>query len=202
MGRDGGSCQHPRSQSVSDYTRTRRQQLLREAEGYLDLITVFADQWSLSTERRDCLARRAIETLTRLDPNCGQRAHSLYLTGQAYRIMERFQEAIAPLKESSDLDAENIHVWLALGWCYKRTGRMDLAIQALEEALVAGPEEAIIRYNLACYWSLAENVKLAVMYLSQAFELDPNYRDLVGSEADFEPIRRHPHFQALTSVIV
>lgn len=187
---------------MSEHTRTRRKQLLREAEGYLDLITVFADQWSLSAERRDCLARRAIETLSRLDPNGGERAHALYLTGQAYRIMERFSDAIMPLKESSDLDAENIHVWLALGWCYKRTGRLDMAIQALEEALAAGPEEAIIRYNLACYWSLAENVKKAVTYLSQAFELDPNYRDLVAAESDFNPIRKHPHFQALTSVIV
>jgi hypothetical protein len=59
-----------------------------------------------------------------------------------------------------------------------------------------------VHYNLACYWSLAGNVKLSVAYLSQAFDLEPEYRDLVLREADFDPIRNHPHFQALTSVIV
>ncbi|HEY2413907.1 MAG TPA: hypothetical protein VGI40_16770, partial [Pirellulaceae bacterium] len=60
----------------------------------------------------------------------------------------------------------------------------------------------IVHYNLACYWSLAGNVKLAVAYLSQAFDLEPEYRDLVQHEADFDAIRNHPHFQALTAVIV
>ena len=32
--------------------------------------------------------------------------------------------------------------------------------------------------------------------------LEPQYRDRVHSESDFDPIRRHPHFQALTEVIV
>jgi hypothetical protein len=41
-----------------------------------------------------------------------------------------------------------------------------------------------------------------VTYLAQAFDLEPEYRDLVPQEPDFDPIRNHPHFQALTAVIV
>jgi hypothetical protein len=41
-----------------------------------------------------------------------------------------------------------------------------------------------------------------VAYLARSFDLDSNYRDLVGSERDFDPIRNHPDFLALTSVIV
>ena len=74
--------------------------------------------------------------------------------------------------------------------------------QLLEEALMADSSEAIIHYNLACYWSLAGNSKLALAYLSRAFELDSSYRDFVAKESDFDPIRSHPDFQALTSVIV
>ena len=97
---------------------------------------------------------------------------------------------------------DNFHTWLALGWCNKRIGRLDLAIQSLEEALLVAPDQAIIHYNLACYWSLVNNSKLALRYLTQAFEIDPGFRDLVAGETDFDPIRDHPGFLELTSVIV
>ena len=187
---------------MPDYSRIRRQQLLREAEGYLDLCTSLSDLWPLSQTSRDRMATRALDVLGRLDASTGQRAQSLFLAGMAYRTMERFSDAIQPLKQAANLDGDNVHIWLALGWCYKRTGQLDLAIQALEDAMSVDSSEAILHYNLACYWSLAGNAKLAVMYLAQAFDLDSNYRDLVGKEHDFDPIRNHPHFMALTTVIV
>ncbi len=116
--------------------------------------------------------------------------------------MERFREAIVPLQRASTAQPENIHIHLAIGWCQKRLGRLDLAIQALEDAMEFSPDEGIIHYNLACYWSLAKNKGLALQYLSQSFDLDPNYRDLVAHERDFDPIRTDRDFQMLTSVIV
>jgi tetratricopeptide (TPR) repeat protein len=187
---------------VSKYERIRRQQILREAEGYLDLITVVSDQWPLARTVRDRLAQRALDVLARLDRRSGRRVHARYLMGQALRVMERYAEAIAPLEEAAELEPENLRIWLELGWCHKRSGRLDLAIQALEEALTVDDSEAIVHYNLACYWSLANNAKLALAYLARAFELDSTYRDLVDDEPDFDLIRNHPEFLALTSVIV
>ncbi|HUE70030.1 MAG TPA: hypothetical protein VMP01_04005 [Pirellulaceae bacterium] len=80
--------------------------------------------------------------------------------------------------------------------------RLDLAIEAIESALEIDPALAILHYNLACYWSLAGNAKVAISYLIQALDLEPNYRDMLQDESDFDPIRRHPHFQALSAVIV
>ena len=120
----------------------------------------------------------------------------------ARRIPRPGRPAGPVLREAAEIEPQNIHIRLSLGWCYKRCRRLDLAIQALEEALEADASHAIIHYNLACYWSLAGNVKLAVAYLAQAFDLEPEYRDLVQDERDFDPIRNHPHFQALTAVIV
>jgi Flp pilus assembly protein TadD len=188
--------------TISAYHRVRRQHLLREAEGYLDLLMVFADQWPLRAEVRDPLGERVLATLDLLEHDHGRRGHILYLRGQALRAMQRFSEAVVPLKESSEQAPENLHVWLALGWCYKRSGRLDLAIQALEDAMAIDPSQAIIYYNLACYWALAKNAKLAVAYLGRAFDLEPNYRDMVAQEQDFDLIRSHRDFQSLTSVIV
>jgi tetratricopeptide (TPR) repeat protein len=132
----------------------------------------------------------------------------MYLEGEALRSLERYAEALEPLREDSELDPENVQIWLALGWCHKRTGRLDLAIEALERAAEAVDDtletekyRGLLNYNLACYWSLAGNKAHALEYLSKAFETDPDYRDRVGSEPDFDPLRSDPDFQALTTLI-
>lgn len=189
---------------MSGHERVRRQQLLREAEGYLELTTVFADQWCLRPDIRDQLSLRALDSLDRLGKEYQAQTTALYLRGEAFRIMERYDEAVDFLSAAAQKEP-NAHVSLALGWCYKRTGRLDLAIQSLEEALDSDEskeQHGILSYNLACYWSLANNVGLTLAYLAKAIELDVNFRDMVTDEADFDPVRKHPEFAAMTSVIV
>jgi tetratricopeptide (TPR) repeat protein len=187
---------------VAAYSRIQRQQLLQEVEGYLDLAMVLSDRYPLSATSRNRIANRALETLERLEQKTRESGIGLHLQGQAYRVMERYDDAVGPLLAAREAEPENVHISLALGWCYKRLDRIDSAIQALEDALAVCPDEAIIHYNLACYWSLANNVPLALVYLSQSFDLDPKYRDIVAEEVDFDPLRNHPEFVALTSVIV
>jgi tetratricopeptide (TPR) repeat protein len=187
---------------MSDQNRIRRQQLLREAEGCLEIITLFGDDWPLSPETRDAIAGRAIEIVRRIENPGGLMAQVLFLQGQALRHMERYAEAVERLREATEYEPQNVHLQLALAWCYKRCRRLDLAIESLESALDVEPSLAILHYNLACYWSLAGNCKVAISYLAQALDLEPNYRDMIQRETDFDPIRRHPHFQALTEVIV
>ncbi len=187
---------------MAEYDRVHRQQILREAEGYLELASVGGSKYSAAQERRDRLAERALSVLNSTRFVGRSLAQAMFLRGQALRVMERYREALEPLAKAAELDPRNLHVWLALGWCHKRTGRLDLAIQALEEALSLESGEAIIHYNLACYWSLAGNRKLALAYLAQALDIDPNYRDLIADESDFDPIRSDPDFRALASVIV
>lgn len=187
---------------MANAQRVRRQQLVREAEGYLELLEACSERGGPPVYLREALGRRALEALSHLDSAALRRAQTLYLRGQILRMMEQFAEAVVPLEEAAQLDSENVQIRLSLAWCHKRTGRLDLAIQTLEEALGADPEEAVLYYHLACYWSLANNPKLSVAYLSRAFEIDAAFRDRVASEPDFDPIRKHPHFRALTSVVV
>ena len=187
---------------VSEFQLVRRQQMVREAEGYLDLAMACGDQLTLSSEPRNRLAERALCVLEQLAPSAIYKSHVAFLTGQALRVMERYQEAIGHLENAAENDGDSIHIWLALGWCYKRTGRLDLAIESLEKAMEFDDEQAIIYYNLACYWSLAGNCRWALDYLTRALEIDASFRDMVADEKDFNPIRDDPRFQELTSVIV
>jgi len=188
--------------TVANYQRIIRQQAIRAAEGYLDLAMGFAEPLALDESRQARLAARALQALERVPDQHRQHSHVLYLSGQAHRVLGHYGDAVEPLREAAKLDPDNILIWLALAWCHKRTQRLDLAIESLENALAVESHEAILHYNLACYWSLAGNPKLALRYLAQSFSIDPSYRELVAGESDFDPIRDLPDFQSLMGVIV
>lgn len=171
---------------MNSHDRIRRQQLVVQAEGYLEL----------------GMARHALDVLARYGDPETLTDHALYLQGESLRALGKFSEAVEVLSRAALGTPDNIHVWLALGWCHKRVGRLDLAIESLEEALSVDKNDPLIHYNLACYWSLANNKRKALNYLSRAFDLKEQYRALVADEADFDPIRTDPAFQALVRVTV
>ncbi len=171
---------------MSGSNRVRYQRILREAEGYLEL----------------GMAASALTALARMKEPGSFLGHKLYLTGEALRSLERYAEAAMTLEQAMELAPSNIDGWLALGWCYKRSGRLDKAITALERAREVDAEKAIVHYNLACYWSLAGKKQWALDSLSRAINLQPDYRELINEESDFDPLRADPDFQALTSIIV
>lgn len=171
---------------MRDFDRIRTNKLQREAEGYLELR----------------LPGLALGALARLSEVSRQAASSLYLQGEALRELARYEEAVPPLRQASKLEPENTHICVALAWCYKRTGRLHMAIGAIEQALAADPNEALLHYNLACYLSLAQRKDESLDHLSRALVLEPQYRFAVDGEADFDPIRSDPEFQALTSIVV
>ncbi len=171
---------------MSSLDRIRRQQLISQAEGYLEL----------------GMARHALDVLGRCGDPLTLSDHALYLQGESLRALGRFREALVPLARAAQGSPDDIHIWLALGWCHKRTGRIDLAIESLEEALTLEPHDALIHYNLACYWALAGNKRHTLSYLSKALDLKDDYRSLVVDEPDFDSIRSDPGFQDLVRVTV
>jgi tetratricopeptide (TPR) repeat protein len=170
---------------VEPRSHIRRSQIERQAEGYLEL--------GMAQHALDLLAPLRDEDM---DPQ------GWYLRGEALRALERYAEALGPLEEVAASVPDDIAVWLALGWCYKRTGRIDRAVYSMERALKVQPKEALLHYNLACYLSLAGQKERALGHLSKAFAFDPAYRGLVEGERDFDSIRSDPGFQSLVSAVV
>ena len=153
----------------------------REVEGYLEL----------------GMPDHALQTLERISTPAAFSSEALYLRGESLRMLHRYGEAIGPLEQAAKAAPDDVGIRIALGWCYKRTGRLDLAIDALQQALLVEPEAALLRYNLACYLSLAGQKRRALRYLAQALAIDPAYRKLIDAESDFDPMRADPEFQAI-----
>ena len=161
------------------------QRVCVEAEGYLEL----------------GMPEAALKALQRRGHLVHGDARGCYLLGETLRELRRYRDAVFPLRRCLELIPDDIHVTLALGWCYKRIGKLDEAIAALEHAVMVEPGDAILHYNLACYWSLARNSRRAIQHLAQAFDIDGNFRELVVEEPDFDPIRNDPLFLMLTATI-
>ena len=83
--------------------RIRRMKVQHQAEGYLEL----------------GLPQQALDALDRLGTAGTADARSLYLQGEALRSLERYADAIVPLRKVAELEPENVQVLLALGWCHK-----------------------------------------------------------------------------------
>lgn len=157
----------------------------REAEGYLEL----------------GMAAQAVASLQRRGALVHADAHACYLLGESLRELNQHREALIPLRRSVELDPAPIEPWLALGWCYKRIGRLDLAIDALRSALTAQPDAAIVHYNLACYASLAGMNLEALRRLKRALDVDPSLLKLVPDEPDFAPMRSDVGFRMLLAAV-
>lgn len=171
---------------MSRSQRIQTQRLLREAEGYLELK----------------MPKQALTAVSRLTEPGSSRGRALYLQGEALRMLHRYRNALAPLEDAADLSPSNIQIWLALGWCFKRTGQMRMAISAIEKAIEVQPFQPLLHYNLACYLSLAGEEQRAIQSLSNALDLDEEFRYLVADEPDFDSLRSSPEFLSLTSIIV
>jgi tetratricopeptide (TPR) repeat protein len=154
---------------------------LDEAEGYLMLD----------------LPRHSLEILESRPDWMGMQFEASFLKGEALRSLKHYRDALKPLEAAAALRPGDTRVALALGWCYKRTNRLAQAIDSLERALREHADDALLHYNLACYWSLAANIPRSLEALSTALDLDPDLRTLIADEPDFNQLRGNPEFERL-----
>jgi tetratricopeptide (TPR) repeat protein len=183
-------------------TRNRRQAILGQAAGYIELGELLVETDKPVPESARKLLLRALRVLDELPEPTRSKPDAKLLEGEALRALGCWQDAITPLTLVSQEDPLRLESWLGLGWCLKRLGRLDEAIAMLERGIEAAPRQPILHYNLACYLSLDGNVQAAIEHLTLAIAIDGRFRDLTEVEPDFDPIRTDPRFVAVTTVTV
>lgn len=158
---------------------------LSEAEGYVMLN----------------MPLKALEILERRSDWANMQFEASLIAGEALRMLERYREAAKSFENAAKLRPNDLQMAIPLAWCYKRTNRLAQAIATLETASNAHPEEALLHYNLACYWSLAGTRQKAFKSLARALELDVEFVRLISDEPDFDPVRDDPVFQRIVEAV-
>ena len=159
----------------------RRQKLLNAAEGYLMLE----------------LPELALDSLNDIaDPHRASfQVH--FLRGEAYRQLQEHKAALIEYQQAYAENPEDVPLLMAMAWSFKRTGQLIQAIEAAECAYRLSPREAVLLYNMACYWSVAGNKKQSLSWLGRALRMDKSLRKLIPEEHDFDSLRDDPDFQLI-----
>jgi len=148
---------------MDEKIRIRRDRLLAAAEGYITL----------------GMYKHALASLDQIDGACKTGFEANYRRGDALRHLERHEEALAAFQLAFDEKPDDVDLLMAMAWCYKRTNQLPRAITSMEQAYKIAPKEAVILYNLSCYWSLAGNKTQSLSWLGRALRMDKSFRKLI-----------------------
>jgi tetratricopeptide (TPR) repeat protein len=94
-------------------------------------------------------------------------------------------------------DPQYVEALQILGDDYTRRGRFDDGLIIDQKLARLKPNDCLVLYNLACSYSLTDNVDLALSALEKALNL--GYRDFkwLAEDPDLQKVRRHPMYQKI-----
>jgi Flp pilus assembly protein TadD len=82
-----------------------------------------------------------------------------------------------------------------------RLGRPEEGLMWAEKALEIDPNDAGVRYNVACLYSLQGKVDEAIGCLEEALQGGFRNKEWFENDPDLDPLRGHPRFQSLIGQI-
>jgi tetratricopeptide (TPR) repeat protein len=153
------------------------------ASGYLDL-KMYEDA-----------LREADEALA-LAPNSAQ---AIAIKSAVLWQSNRLKEAEPFVARLAELNPRDSAMWINLAYIRRRTQSLDAAVDTLQHAFDANPQDALAHYNMACYRAVQHRPTEALELLRNAVHLDPKLKVVARSEPDFAQLRDTPTFRKLVN---
>lgn len=160
-------------------TTTRQRRRLETVEGYLLL----------------GMSQQALREIDALRSNGCDSIHLCRLRGEALRELRRHEDALEAFHEADAREPGDLTTLMGMAWCLKRVDRIDEALETMLRAYQAHPEEPVVLFNIACYFTLSGDKSQALSWLGRALRMEPELRKLIPSESDFDSLRDDPDFQ-------
>jgi len=110
--------------------------------------------------------------------------------------VEWFDPAIS--KRLLGFQPDDVQWVISFAYAIRRANSIEAAIEILLNAEPKFPKQAVIKYNLACYFCQLGDLESVKKYLKRAFEIDPNWRLQALEDEDLEALweKRKNHFQS------
>jgi tetratricopeptide (TPR) repeat protein len=113
----------------------------------------------------------------------------------ARALGEEFQ--VAFLESSLEQDPTNIEILVQVGDLYARLGEIRKSLAIDLRLIDLCPQEKVFHYNLACSYSLLNDLESALFALEKAFLLGYDDVEQIQGDADLANLRQDGRFQRL-----
>jgi len=127
-----------------------------------------------------------------------------FFAAQSLAAMAREDEARAAYRRALQIVRDHLELnpddpraatMRAVSLC--RLGQLEEGLEWAERAVAIDPDDAGVRYNVACLYSLEGQVDKAIECLEGAVQVGFGNRDWMENDPDLDPLRSDPRFQEL-----
>jgi tetratricopeptide (TPR) repeat protein len=126
--------------------------------------------------------------LDKIDPFNRAAPEVLALRIAIYSGLEKWELMQQIAKRLADFQPDHIQWTISLAYATRRANSIEAAKEILSNAEPRFTREAIIKYNLACYYCQLGEIEHAKNYLKKAFEIDLSWRTAALEDDDLKPL--------------
>jgi len=124
-------------------------------------------------------------------------AQSYAALGQDAEASQAYRLALRAAEQHLELNPDDPRAATMCAVSYCRLGEQERGLEWAERALAVDAEDAGVRYNVACLYSLEGQTERAIECLEEAVRCGFGNREWFERDPDLESLRGHPRFQAL-----
>ncbi|MGD2217389.1 MAG: tetratricopeptide repeat protein [Gemmatimonadales bacterium] len=157
--------------------------------------------FALSMLKRFAEAEQKFLTAIRLDPKLYEAryfyARPCFQQGKLAEAEVQYRRALQVTEKHMQLNPDDPRAATMRPVSLCRLGRLEEGLHWAEQALAIDPEDAGVRYNVACLYALEGEVDRAMDCLEDAIRVGFGNRGWIEQDPDLASIREHPRFQRL-----
>ncbi|SRR6266480_2512575 len=126
--------------------------------------------------------------LEKIDPFNRAAPEVLALRIAIYGGLKKWELMAEIAKRLTEFQPDDPQWPVSAAYATRRATSIEAAKQILLSAEPKFPKEAVIPYNLGCYFCQLGDLDMAKEYLRRAFEIDPNWRIIALDDIDLKPL--------------